>query len=174
MKDFRVIRLVSVVLLALWLTGCGFQLRSAPDWPEGRDAIALQGVPAGSAFGDALRGKLLLSGLTVLPAVRPEYPQLRIIDLRRDRRTATVRAGRVDEYEWTSRLQAELRLPEREGVIPLGELSVRRLFRENPAAVLGQTDDEMALLVDMEHELARLLHLRLQAVLQQPYAPSVR
>lgn len=170
MKGSRIIRLTSVVLLTLWLAGCGFQLRSAPDSPEGLEAVVLRGVPPGSTLETALQS----SGMTISAVVSADQPVLQVSDFRRDRRTATVRAGRVFEYEWTVSLRAELRLPEREEAVSLGMLSVRRLYRDSSDAVLGQTDDEARLLADMERELARQLQLRLQAALLQRQAPAIR
>jgi LPS-assembly lipoprotein len=170
MKHSLVIRFASMVLLALWLTGCGFQLRSAPDWPEGLEAVAVRGVPPGSTLEAALQS----SGLTILAVAGVDQPVLQVQDFRRDRRTATVRAGRVFEYEWTVSLRADLRLPNQEEAVSLGALSVRRLYRDSSDAVLGQSDDETRLLADMERELARQLQLRLQAALLQQKTPGIR
>ena len=56
-------------------------------------------------------------------------------------------------------------------LIPRQMLELTRDFTFNPEDVLGKSDEEAELLRDMQHDMVRLIMLRLQAATQKSTTP---
>jgi LPS-assembly lipoprotein len=157
-----------VLCLALVLAGCGFQLRGGPDWPAALDPVGIVGLDPNDPLRIDLVQSLRAAGLSVRDTAEADGNRIRILALREERRVLTVTAGaRISEYELTRRLEAELRLAGAAEPVPLGSLEVGRVYRFDPAAVLGQGDREEALRRAMNRDLVRLLQLRVQAAMAE-------
>ncbi|AGA34166.1 LPS-assembly lipoprotein RlpB precursor (Rare lipoprotein B) [Thioalkalivibrio nitratireducens DSM 14787] len=161
-------RVWGVALLVLVLAACGFQLRGAPDWPDGLDPIRIEGLAARDPLYQQLARSLRAAGVEVLPAGTPESAELRVLALREERRVLSVTgAARISEYELARQLDAELAIPGEPERLPLGRLEVSRIYVFDAASVLSQAEREEELRRAMDRDLVRLLQLRVQAVLAQ-------
>lgn len=156
-------------LPALLLSGCGFQLRGAPDWPPELNPIYIAGLGARDPFYLALAQNLRSAGVELLGAREPDAAELRVISLRERRRVLSVTgAARISEYELIRVLDAELRLPGGAEPRPLGPLQASRVYVFEAAAVLSQSEREEELARAMDRDLQRMLLLRVQAVMADP------
>ncbi len=162
-----------VLVLALLLTSCGFQLRSAPDWSAELDPVYIGGLglrdPLYLTLVQSLRG----AGVQVLATPTPGATALRVLRLGEERRVLSVTgAARISEYELTRVLEAELWLPDRPETLPLNRLEVSRVYVFDAAAVLAQSEREDELRQAMNRDLVRQLQLQVQAILDQPPAAT--
>jgi len=158
-------RRLALALPVLLLAGCGFQLRGAPEWPPELNPIYIGGLGARDPFYLTLAQNLRSAGVEILDARSPGAAELRVLSLREQRRVLSVTgAARISEYELFRVLDAELRVP---GVEPrrLGPLRASRVYVFEAAAVLSQSEREEELARAMDHDLQRLLQLRVQAVM---------
>lgn len=152
---------------AVLLAGCGFQLRGVPPALDDARQWNLSGIDESSSFHGVLRTALHRAGVQLVVLPDSETVRLRILSLQTERRVASVVAGRAQEYEWVTELEAELQSAAQEEAIALQPLEVRRFLREERDALLGQADLEGEIRREMEQELARQLLLQVMAVLQR-------
>lgn len=151
---------------ALLLTGCGFQLRGAPDWPPELNPIYISGLGARDPFYLMLAQTLRTAGVEILDVRAPGVAELRVLSLREQRRVLSVTgAARISEYELFRVLEAELRLPAVAEPQALGPLRASRVYVFEAAAVLSQSEREEELARAMDRDLQRMLLLRIQAVI---------
>lgn len=159
-------RRLLLTLPALLLTGCGFRLRGAPDWPAALDPIHIAGLNTRDPFYRTLVQGLRSAGVEILDAPAPDAAELRVLSLREQRRVLSVTsAARISEYELSRVLEAELRLPGEADPLPLGPLRASRIYVFDAAAALSRSDREEELARAMDRDLQRLLQLRVQALM---------
>lgn len=162
-------RRLLLALPALLLTGCGFQLRRAPDWPLELNPIHVDGLGGRDPFYLALVQSLRAAGVEVLDARSPDAAELRVLSLRESRRVLSVTgAARISEYELSRVLDTALRLPGEPEGLPLGPLRASRVYVFDAAAVLSRDEREEELARAMDRDLLRLLQLRVQAAMAAP------
>lgn len=160
-----------VLLLTLLLAGCGFQLRSAPDWSAELDPVYIGGLELRDPLYLTLVRSLRGAGVEVLTTPTPQATVLRVSRLSEERRVLSVTgAARISEYELSRVLEAELRLPDRPETLALNRMEVSRVYVFDAAAVLAQSEREDELRQAMNRDLVRLLQLQVQAILDQPPA----
>ncbi|TVP88518.1 MAG: hypothetical protein EA347_05750 [Thioalkalivibrio sp.] len=157
-------RRLLLALPALLLTGCGFQLRGAPEWPAELDPLHIGGLGARDPFYLTLVRTLRSAGVEILDARSPDAAELRVLSLRERRRVLSVTgAARISEYELVRVLDAELRLPDEDEPLPLGPLRASRVYVFDASAALSRSDREEELARAMDRDLQRMLQLRVQA-----------
>jgi LPS-assembly lipoprotein len=159
-------RRLLLVVPTLLFTGCGFQLRGAPDWPPELSSIYVSGLGARDPFYLALAQNLRSAGVEVLDSRSADAAELRVLSLHEQRRILSVTgAARISEYELYRVLDAELRLPGVAEAQPLGPLRASRVYVFDASAVLSQSEREQELARAMDRDLQRMLQLRIQAVM---------
>ncbi|MFO8005895.1 LPS assembly lipoprotein LptE [Thioalkalivibrio sp.] len=161
------IRRLLVLLPATLLSGCGFTLRGASDWPSELDPIYIDGLDARDPLYLLLVQNLRAAGADVLENPSPVAAELRVLSLREHRRVLSVTsAARISEYELIRVLDAELRLPDAAEPLPLGRLEASRIYVFDAASVLTRSEREEELGRAMDRDLLRMLNLRVQAALR--------
>lgn len=149
------------------LPACGFHLRGSYELPPAIAPVAID-APARSGVARALTDTLRHSGLHAGAADDAAASRVEILDERSERHVLTVDArGKVDEYEL--RYVVRWRLVDaragggaRELIAP-AELRARRDYRHDPGAVLGEQDEEGALIDSMRDDIAQRILFRIQA-----------
>ena len=127
-----------------------------------------------------LRRSLETSGVDVVSeeynprgkeAAHSSIAVLRIFKEKQSKRVLSVDAnGRVREFELHYKISMEL--SGGDGFfVPEQKLELTRDFLFDPEDVLGKSDEEAGLLRDMQHDMVRLIMLRLQAVAQKKILP---
>ncbi len=155
--------------MALLLGACGWQIRGAYDIPQSIQPMSVQGANDNSVAAD-VREYLRVNGIELVS--RPQAAGRVVISERTERRVLTVgSSGKVDEYELI--YTVDWRLEGRDSEQPLigpTEMQARRDYTQNPSEILGQEDQEGALLDAMRSDLATRILFRLQA--WSPEAPD--
>jgi LPS-assembly lipoprotein len=151
---------LSAAVLAL--SGCGFQLRQAPD-------LVFKTISIGSAESSTLGNELTRSiasggGVTVVPLDRAEV----VLDVTQDQREKVVvglnASGQVREFQLRIRFKFKLRTPGGKELIGETELLQQRDISFNEAAVLSKEAEENLLYRDMQTDIVQQLMRRLAAV----------
>jgi LPS-assembly lipoprotein len=158
---------------AVWLSGCGFQLRgSGVQMAFGR--LRLEGgVGAGLAL--QLSDQLKASGVEVQrnasgPATGPATgagPEVVLTVLQDQRERVVVgstAAGQVRELVLRQRLRYRLRTASGRDLIALDEIVQERELSFNETQVLGKEAEEALLYTDIQNAVVRQLMYRLAAV----------
>lgn len=151
---------------AALLSGCGFQLRQAPDF-----AFQTILINAGetSPLANELRRGLVSSGkVTVLPIGTDQNRAQVVFDLTQEAREKVVvslnASGQVREFELRLRIRIKLRTPRGVELIPDTELLQTRDISFNESAVLSKESEEALLYRDMQGDLVQQIMRRLAAV----------
>ncbi|MFO7954758.1 LPS assembly lipoprotein LptE [Thioalkalivibrio sp.] len=156
-----------VLLLAVSLAACGFQLRGSGEWPEALQPVQITGINARDSLYRELAVTLGSSGVEVVNQ-RPEG-QGAILEIRSvndQRRTLSVtEAARVSEYELIRTVNARLRPVEGEAV-DLGPLRAARIYLFDGTSVLSRSEREATLREAMDRDIIGQLQRRIAALLE--------
>ena len=153
-----------VLLAAVLLAGCGFQLRSAKPLPFA--TIAVTPEKAGGVAGDMARylGAVVRP---VAPGAGGELPEV-ILDILQETREKVVvgvnSSGLVREYELRMAIKFRLRTARGEELVPASPIEQHRSISFNESAVLSKEAEETLLYRDMQADIVQQLLRRLAAV----------
>lgn len=142
-----------IIVLAMTLAGCGFQLRGDP--VVGIKTLHVSTVGASGVATDIRRS--LASGPTrVTGSPKDAEAQLRILSEVRDKQVYTITGtGTVYEFELRLTVRYEMTVPGRElPVIAPTEAMARRIITYSAAAPIAKEAEEQLLYKDMQLELA--------------------
>ena len=177
-------RFLLAVAPAVFLAGCGFQLRQAPQFAF--DTIVIN-APDTSPLAAELRkafeqdGKVRVVTGALPPANPPAggasatlapqpvvVPGRVIFDLLQEQREKVVvglnASGQVREYQLRTRIRFRVRTPLSHELIPDTELVQQRDISFSETAVLAKESEEVLLYRDMQTDLAQQLMRRLGAL----------
>jgi LPS-assembly lipoprotein len=155
------LHLLILILAALAVHGCGFQLRGALDLSKD---IAPLYIQQNSAFELAREIKLLLekNKIAVTEAPAGANAQLALLSENKKSRVLSVDAnGRAREYQLTYTVNVAIKIRQSKEVQDSISLSRSLLFDSD--AVLAVTNESEILYRDMRKDAARLILLKLQA-----------
>lgn len=176
-------RTLLAACVASSLAGCGFQLRTAPEFAFDTIVInAPQTSPLAAELRKALQqdGKVRVIAGTLAPAAPPAgaasaplappvvVPGQVIFDLLQEQREKVVvglnASGQVREYQLRSRIHFRVRTPLARELIPDTELLQQRDISFSETAVLAKESEEILLYRDMQSDLVQQLMRRLGAL----------
>ena len=150
----------------LFLPGCGFKLRQAPNF-----AFKTLYSPLGetSVLGVELRRSLESNGaVRVINDAREIAKADVILDVLTDRREKVVvsrnSAGQVREFQLRLRFGFKLRTPQDKELIPATEILQQRDISFNESAVLAKESEEALLYREMQSDIVQQIMRRLAAV----------
>jgi LPS-assembly lipoprotein len=158
------------VVVALGLSGCGFQLRGS-GVQMAFASLRIQGPDNAtvSQLRDQLRasGVVMVEGSIAVPAVPATSPDA-VLDLLQDQRervvVGTTAAGQVRELVLRQRVRFRLRTPAGKELIPAIEVLQEREMSFTETQVLGKEAEEALLYRDMQNAVVRQIMARLAAV----------
>lgn len=144
---------IQVLMLALLLAGCGFELRGNPQL--GIRTLAVNSV-GGSQVAAEMRRTLATGPTRVVTDAKGADAQLRVLQETRDKSVATITAtGTVYEFELHLVVRYELTVPGREiPVIAPTEATAKRLITYSASAPIAKEAEEQLLFTEMQQELA--------------------
>lgn len=159
-------RLILALGVALALTGCGFQLRGAPDLAF--ESIYIN-VGETSPIGNELKRSLAsLPELRVVTDPAEQASAEVVLDIQSEAREKSVvgmnTSGQVTEFQLRSRVQFRLRTPKGKELIGSTELLLHRDVSFNESAVLAKEAEEGLMYRDMQSDIVQQLIRRLAAV----------
>ncbi|RLK51341.1 LPS-assembly lipoprotein [Alkalispirillum mobile] len=161
----RVVRLGFILLLALLLTACGWQLRGVGGGAAGLDgtAVYVDGSPARD-LRQALAEGLANSGADEVESLADADLVLRIVGDSRDRRSLAVdRQIQAREYELRYRLEFELENAEGDRLMDRNQITTVRGYRVDRDDPVGTDRREDELLLDLRRDAVRLMLLQVAA-----------
>lgn len=156
-------RAVLAALIALAVTGCGFQLRGEQKLPF--ETIFVN-TPPNSQLGTTL-GRQIRSGTDTrtVPLAAEANAVLEILGESRDKEILTLNAqGRAVEYKLIYRLRFRLHDGKGREYIASTELRAQRDISINDSQVLSKESEEALLYRDMQSDLVQQLLRRIAAV----------
>ncbi|MCH7744303.1 MAG: hypothetical protein IIB71_16795 [Proteobacteria bacterium] len=158
---------LSMLLLCLWIGGCGFQLRGAGGFEAALSAIY---VSVNNKYGDLhqhLVRSLTRSGITVVSRAGDAAYRLSINAERVIRRAvATTSTISVAEYELRLEVDMVLQNTAGESVIPLITLATERIYTFDRSSLVGSNEEETILLEEMRADLVLQIIRRLDATVR--------
>ena len=150
-------RFLSITILTIGLTACGFHLRGSYHLPEGLHSLKLA-LPPGSALEAPLRKDLDTAGVDIGDA---GYT-LRVLKEKLSKQTSnTDSRAKVAEYTFLYDLRYEFRDDEGRPVSPEYKLLLRRSYQYDTTAIVGKSEEEETLLRELYQEAAHQIVQRL-------------
>ncbi len=158
-----------LLLCALLLSGCGFQLRGAANLPF--DTLYVQ-APTGSQFANQFR-RVVTAGSATRVVDDPKAAEATLVlvqELREKNILSLSGTGRVREFQLRYRMS--YRMLDRNAVetLPVSEIVLTRDFSFNDQDTLSKESEEALLFRDMQNDAVQQLVRRLQAA--KPSKPS--
>jgi LPS-assembly lipoprotein len=157
--------IVSILLLALTVSACGFHLRGQVNLPPEMARTHIEGLGEYSELGRDLRRLLEGSGAQVVDTREEAGAILDIITNQASRRVLSVQAGgKVQEYELIQRLVFSVRTTDGRVLLAPQTLELNReyLYDRNDPLASGSQEGEIR--DDMQRDIVQLLMRRLQAL----------
>ncbi|MDX1335966.1 MAG: LPS assembly lipoprotein LptE [Gammaproteobacteria bacterium] len=155
-----------VLLAALLMSSCGFQLRGKIELPPELTKIQVTGLDRNNALRRQLERILEANGVEIVQEATDEAARLSLTQYKREREILVVGTdGRVQEYRLISGVNAAFRAEGFE--MPSTTVNVFRDFNYDPDDVLGKAEEEKQLREDMDDELSQLIIQRLGALVRQ-------
>ncbi|MFU8837458.1 MAG: LPS assembly lipoprotein LptE [Thiohalomonadaceae bacterium] len=155
-----------VLLLAISLTACGFQLRGASPLPAVMERTYIQ-ADAHSPLYFELEQAIQATGAQVVQSASEASATLQIHRADFSRRDRGVdQLGRVNEYEHRLNLAYSLRDSQGRAVADHQQLQLIREQRFNPSDVLASGEEQRILYQEMRRQAVSQLLRRLQSLTQ--------
>lgn len=160
----QVAALLLAILVAVVVSGCGFQLRGAVDIPPHLSPLFIQ---SGGLIGEAIEARLAGSGIGLTRSPQQAGLLLRILSQqRRSRVVAVDRRGKALAYDLTYRVSFDAQGPEGQTLVERQDVELSRTFDDNPdVSVLGKQLESDIIYQDMADDAADQVLLRLRAAL---------
>ncbi len=147
--------------LALSMSGCGFHLRGAVEYPPAMKQTYIDGN-ANSAVVRDLRLNLEASGAHVVESPQAAGATLHMLSERFDRRVLSVSSqAQVSEYELIYYVQFSVTRADGVQLLAPQEVKVVRDYRYDPNQVLGSSSEETLLQQEMQRDVSQLILRRL-------------
>jgi LPS-assembly lipoprotein len=156
---------VSVAILGVLLTGCGFHLRGELPIPPSLNPMYIQGSsPVRAALVDLLQG----SRVRLAQTPKDARVILRILNESRSSRVVAVdRNGLVLAYELHLRVTFDAVNAEGREIVPRSTLDLARTYNNPDVQVLGKQLESDIIYEDLVREAADRILFRLQAALSK-------
>lgn len=148
----------------LWLSACGFQFHTAPDFPADMGITYIQTDDRYSLFYRELVSALRRNRIALSEDATAAHTVIRILGDQTGRRTLTVTARNVPaEYEVYYRLTFAVDVDGSEAV-PYEELVLTRDYPFDETQVLGKANEEQLIMQVIARDLVGLVSRRLTAI----------
>ena len=146
----------AALAVAGWLTGCGFELRKAPDMSF---RTLYTNIPDNSVFGQLLKRSLKANNQLEIITDTREIERAQVI-------LSKSSTGTVREYVLRLRIRFKLRTRDGAELIPDTELVQEREISFSETAALSKESEEQLLYKDMRNDLMQQV-MRLLASVRQ-------
>jgi LPS-assembly lipoprotein len=146
------------------LTGCGFELRRAPELRF--RTLALAGFGPTSPLAEELRASINASKSTEIVEAAPKAQVVleALADNREKSVVASTAFGEVRELQLRSRFSFRLRTPQGRELIPATEILLSRDMSYRESAALAKEQEEAALYRSMQGDIVSQVMRRLASV----------
>ena len=156
-------RLLTALILATLLSGCGFALRGSQPVATAGETVHLLATEPGSALAQTLREALLAADVTMSPTVTSGGYQLQLGAESLVSRPGSVNS-RARAAQYDVELSVEVTLAQGDNVVfgPL-RVSTQRSYYEDLSTIAGSSKEVVLLQQEMRQELVQQLLRRLRA-----------
>jgi LPS-assembly lipoprotein len=164
---------ITIAAVVFLIQACGFQLRGALDLSQDISPVYLQ---QNSAFelGREIRSLLTANKIQMTENVKQAKTQLTLLIEARSRRVLSVDGnGRVKEYLLNYTVNFSIKIDQQKGIDDIDNkskvdsITVTRSLVFDPDAVVAVVNESEILYKDMQHDVARMILLKLQASSRQ-------
>lgn len=156
---------VLVLLCAIVLAGCGFQLRGEAELPDSLRELRLDMADTGPRIKRELTAALERGGVTLMPADAVHTAILRVPVNQAYSEALTIsEQARVREYAVRHRVEFEVLAADGEVIMPRQTILLERDFVFDERDALGVAGQEEALRGDLEREMVRAILRRIEAI----------
>lgn len=165
------IRTAIVLVLALVLAGCGFQLRSALTLPPDLGPIQVEGRGRYSPLADSLSLALRRAGATVVEGRgrNDEVARLRVLSERWGSIPISIDArGRAQEYTLRYAVVFELVRADGEDLVPQQAVELARDYIQSPTDLTGADSERELLTREMQRDMVASIIRRIDGASRQP------
>jgi LPS-assembly lipoprotein len=160
--------LMLIAVMAVLLTGCGFQLRGAPPVSSALEPLAVDcasQVP--ETLCRSLREQLSLGNVSLAPVAEADYI-LRLKNFERDRRASAITAqAAAAEYTLRHSVDLEVISADRIPMVGTTRLTTSESYRYDETNVLARQREEETLRQQMDDRLAQQVIFRLAPLTPQ-------
>ena len=158
------LQFVVAVLATVWVTGCGFHLRSSPSLPDDINTVAIESARAHAPLARALDKRLNVYGLSSVSVDKTsrtnQNVNIYLLPEKLERQLLSVYpSGQVAEYELIYVVRYRV------------QFEVVRDYQDDPDQVLAKSRELELMLSEMRDEAADIMIRRLSS--QAAAAPSV-
>jgi LPS-assembly lipoprotein len=148
---------LGVLLIALWVSGCGFQLRGQMGLP-----FRTVYVEGGGQLGIDLKRTFVANGVQVKDGAEAAQVVLRILSEDRGKHILSISGGgKVKEYNMRYQVAYQLDSPRGGNLLPKSEIVLNRDMTYDDTQILGKGEEEKLLWRDMEQDAVQQILLRL-------------
>lgn len=164
MSWYKIVKIATLLALALSLAACGFQLRGRANLP-----FATLYVEGGSFVVDLKRAISAGTSTRLVPSPNDAEAVLRISGEGREKRILTLAgSGRVQEYWLIYRIAFQLRNRQNRDLLPTQNIELRRDMAYDDTLVLAKESEEALLYQEMQRDAISQILRRLKAAKQPP------
>lgn len=164
----KTFQLTGLLVLALVLASCGFQLRGVQHSIASRyESVRLVTHGSDEPFFSVMKQQLKNSGVKVSDDASAT---LEILETRTQKRTASYSSrAKSAEFELLKTVTFKFRLDDRELIMPM-PLQARRSYLYRETAAVGKAEEERLLWQEMDDDLAQRILLALQHTVREDTA----
>jgi len=167
-KRLPSIKVVSVLLLVLVITACGFRLRGALDIPDELKSIYISSEKASPDFTSLLKRNLKLNGVRIADSASDAALALHIYEERVRRRTLTItESAKTAEYQLNMDVSFDIQSPTGDTLLEKDIVSNEKIYLEDTDSVASVKNEETLLKKEMRLDLIKQIVRRIQAVAEK-------
>lgn len=159
------VKWVLSILIVCLVTACGFHLRGDYQLSPQMSNTFIKMSNQNSELFRSLKRTLQASDINVVETPQQAQAVLSIVDEKQEKRVLSVDSqGRAREYEINYQIRFSVTLADDAVLVDEQLIQLQRDFLFDTEDVLGKSREQDTLIKDMQHDMVRLIMLRLQAV----------
>ncbi len=161
------LHIITLLILTLAITACGWRLRGTLTLPEGLESIQIVDNANSSFLSKQLTQLLVANGVALVDANPDMF--IVLIEEREDKRIIAVGSNTLaSEYELSSEARYFINDAEGKMLTPESTVSVVRSYEFNENDVVSKAEEERIIQQEMRRELAQQIIRRLRFVSTTP------
>lgn len=159
-------RYLLLVLLAANLAACGFQLRGGGTQPLATKKVFVTGMPATDPFYSLLTTALVRAGAVLVASAQDDATVLQVGANQTMNSISLNRTGIAREFELGYNVSYEIKTAKGQIIEPLQKLKLNREQYNDQFLIMGRTEEENQIRLEMRDEAAETLVRRLAYLLR--------
>lgn len=160
-----IITRLSIFVMAVIISGCGFQLRGSSAKPEYLKHIYVAGQGQYGSFMHELKTKLKSQGVEVVEEAGLADLILTITDEKEEQRVLTItRSDRTAQYQLINTVKFKVTTPGNSEVFPEKVVTAERVYLYDRYAIIGKSFEKEMLQKEMRQDTINQIMIRLYAI----------